>query len=211
MNNRSKIVTFGLIVLIIFTGVIYAQSQKDVENKDDKFEITENRKEENFEDQKIDNSEEYNESELKTESDINTELISEENIEVNNAKNKSSETEVGSQNNFDLNSKPAAGMINLEELMAVHPKTRKLHNEYIAEKEKLQAEENSAENIENLKDNYSTLVVEKTKSDLIKFAKKEDLNLLLVNDKVVFGSKTEYQDLTEVNNQTDSFKKFLNK
>jgi len=181
MNNRSKIVTFGLIVLIIFTGVIYAQSQKDVENKADKFEITENRKEENFEDQKIDNSEEYNES------------------------------EVNSQNNSNLNSKPAAGMINLEELMAVHPKTRKLHNEYITEKEKLQAEENSAENIENLKDNYTTLVIEKTKSDLIKFAEKEDLNLLLVNDKAVFGSKTEYQDLTEVNNQTDSFKKFLNK
>lgn len=183
MNNRSKIITFGLIVLIIFTGVIYAQSQKNVEDPNDKFEITENRKEEN---------------------------ISEENTEVD-AENKSTKTATDSENISDLNSKQAAGMINLEELMAVHPQTRELHNEYIAKKEKLQTNENSEENIEKLKENYSTLVIKKTESDLRKFAEKEDLQLLMVNDKVVFGSKTEYQDLTEVNNQTDSFKKFLNK
>ena len=177
MKNRSKILTFGLIVLIIFTGVIYAQNKRKVKEQVDKFEITENRKEKDIKDPKIDNIEEYNESE----------------------------------NNSGLNSKQAAAMINLEELMAFHPETQELNKKYISKKNKLKAGENSAENIEILKENYRPLVIEKTKSDLRKFAEKEGLNLLLVKDKVVFGSKTEYQDLTEVNNQTDNFKKFLNK
>jgi len=210
MKNRSKILTFGLIVLIIFTGVIYAQNKRKVKEQVDKFEITENRKEKDIKDPKIDNIEEYNESELKTESDINTELISEENTEVNTEK-KITETAADSENSSDLNSKQAAAMINLEELMAFHPETQELNKKYISKKNKLKAGENSAENIEILKENYRPLVIEKTKSDLRKFAEKEGLNLLLVKDKVVFGSKTEYQDLTEVNNQTDNFKKFLNK
>ncbi|CCU80982.1 hypothetical protein HSACCH_02481 [Halanaerobium saccharolyticum subsp. saccharolyticum DSM 6643] len=210
MKNRSKIFTFGLIVLIIFTGVIYAQNKRKVKEQVDKFEITENRKKKDIKDPKIDNIEEYNESELKTESDINTELISEENTEVNTEK-KITETAADSENSSDLNSKQAAAMINLEELMAFHPETQELNKKYISKKNKLKAGENSAENIEILKENYRPLVIEKTKSDLRKFAEKEGLNLLLVKDKVVFGSKTEYQDLTEVNNQTDNFKKFLNK
>jgi len=210
MKNRSKILTFGLIVLIIFTGVIYAQNKRKVKEQVDKFEITENRKEKDIKDPKIDNIEEYNESELKTESDINTELISEENTEVNTEK-KITETAADSENSSDLNSKQAAAMINLEELMAFHPETQELNKKYISKKNKLKAGENSAKNIEILKENYRPLVIEKTKSDLRKFAEKEGLNLLLVKDKVVFGSKTEYQDLTEVNNQTDNFKKFLNK
>ncbi|PUU93818.1 MAG: hypothetical protein CI947_791 [Halanaerobium sp.] len=49
MKNRSKILTFGLIVLIIFTGIIYAQNQKTAEEPNDKFEITESKESEQSE------------------------------------------------------------------------------------------------------------------------------------------------------------------
>lgn len=163
MFNRSKIIIIGLAVLLVFTGVIYAQNQKEIAQQDDKFEIAQNMNDQNSEEQNDENT-----------------------------------------------AKKAAGMINFEELMAVHPQTQEIYNEYQLEKEEIENGENTEENLMKLKEKYHQLVVEATKVDLEEFAASQNINLLLVNDKVVLGEKDDEQELTEVQDLTAEFKDFLN-
>ncbi|RAK12664.1 hypothetical protein C8C77_10735 [Halanaerobium saccharolyticum] len=170
MFRRSKIIIFGLAVLLIFTGVIYAQNQKELAQQDDKFEIAQNMDDQNTEEQNNDQAEQ-------------------------NEENTAEKT---------------TGMINFEELMAVHPQTQEIYNEYQLEKEEIENGENTEENLMKLKEKYHQLVVEATKVDLEKFAASQNINLLLINDKVVLGEKADEQELTEVQDLTAEFKDFLN-
>ena len=208
MNNRSKILTFGLIVLIIFTGVIYAQNQKTAEESADKFEITEN-KEEN------DDLEESKqpEEEIKTESDVSTELTEDENsqeIEPAESKNRETEAESDTENSAADSADRNAGMIEFEELVATHPETEKIYEEYQKEKEQIEAGENKEENLAKLKETYTYLVVNETESDLKDFAEAKELDLLVINDQVVLGEQKEGEKLPELENKSEEFKNFLN-
>lgn len=163
MFNRSKIIIIGLAVLLIFTGVIYAQNQKKLAQQDDKFEIAQNMNDQNSEEQNDENT-----------------------------------------------AKKAAGMINFEELMAVHPETQEIYSEYQTEKEAINEGENAEENLMKLKENYYPLVIKSTKPELAEFAASQNIDLLLVNDNPVVGEKTDDQKLSEVEDLTDQFKNFLN-
>jgi hypothetical protein len=216
MNNRSKILTFGLIVLIIFTGVIYAQNQKSAEETGDKFEITENNEELKSEvtDKKETPEQEDLEQDFKIESDVESAPEVEDKIETasplaeENQDNKiESNTEDSDADTADGN----AGMIKFEELISSHPETQKIYQEYKTEKEQLEDGENKAENLAKLKDTYTSLVLKKTGSDLKEFAEAKNLNLLVVNNQIVVGEKDKEEKLPELKDQSQEFKDFLNK
>lgn len=208
MKNRSKILTFGLIVLIIFTGVIYAQNQKTAEETNDKFEITENKEESSA----LDSSEQP-EEDIKTESDVSTELTDKDSVQESDAaEDKSQELEPESDNEDSAadSADRNAGMIEFEELIAAHPETEEINEEYQAEKEQLKEGENKEENLEKLNETYTSLLIEKTRTDLIDFAEAEELDLLVVNDQIVLGEEAEEEELPELKDQSQEFKDFLN-
>jgi hypothetical protein len=164
MFRRSKIIIFGLAVLLIFTGVIYAQNQKQVEQQDDKFEIAQNMDNQNTEEQ-----------------------------------------------NDGKTTAKKAGKINFEKLMEIHPKTQDLFSQYQLEKEEINKGENVEENMMKLKEKYHQLVVEAAKVDLEEFAASQNIDLLLINDKVILGEKDEAQEISELQDFTAVFNDFLNK
>jgi len=212
MKNRSKILTFGLIVLIIFTGVIYAQNQKSAEEPNDKFEITE-KKEESSDLEKSEQPEE----EVKTESDVSTELTEENTVqETEELDGKSqdaeteAETESAAKDTAPDSADRNAGMIEFEELIAAHPETKEIYADYQADKEQLAEGENKEENLEKLNKTYTNLIIEKTRSDLEDFAEAEELDLLVVNDQLVLGEKEKEEELPELENKSEEFKDFLN-
>jgi hypothetical protein len=208
MKNRSKILTFGLIVLIIFTGVIYAQNQKSAEEPNDKFEITE-KKEESSDLEKSEQPEE----EIKTESDVSTELTEENTVQESeepDSKSQNAETESAAKDSAPDSADRNAGMVEFEELIAAHPETKEIYADYQADKEQLAEGENKEENLEKLNKTYTNLIIEKTRSDLEDFAEAEELDLLVVNDQLVLGEKEEEEELPELENKSEEFKDFLN-
>jgi hypothetical protein len=217
MNNRSKILTFGLIVLIIFTGVIYAQNQKSAEEPGDKFEITENKEKVETDataDDQTAVEKENGEEDIKVESDVNNttnnEEMSKQESEQTENKNQENELKSDQQDSTADTADKTAGMIDFEKLIASHPETQEIYKEYQTEKEQIEEGKNKEENLEKLKNTYTYLVIKKTRADLEEFAEKNDLDLLVINDQVVVGEKDK-EELPELKDESNQFKEFLNK
>lgn len=195
MLNRKNIFVFILIVFVIFTGIIYAQQEEVPQNKDEQFEITE--KSEQKED-------------MKTESEVSSELLDEESSEMKNTEeNKSLSSD---QDLISDTADQTAKIIGFEELFKIHPETESLYQEYQAKKKKIKKGDNPEKDMAALKESYLPLVVDNTKEDLKKFAAAKEIDTLIINEKIVIGEDEYYPDkLTDIENMTAEFKNFLNK
>lgn len=194
MNNRKRIIAIGLAVLIIFSGVIYAKNKNEQPESKNKFEITENVNSEqsNQSDQdKIENEK----AETETEAVNGVEMPKE-------PKTDQAETaEIGNKDQL-------AAKIDFEKLMAAHPETASIYEEYKVEKENVMTKEDAAEKLKELKKNYYPFIMDKVKEDLEDFAKAKEINLLIVNKKAVLGQKNE-KEIANIKDQTAQFIEFL--
>jgi len=206
MFNRKNVLVVLLTVFVIFTGVIYAQKEEAPQNKEDQFEITEESKKS----EKNEELENDIKEKTKTESDISTELLDEQNSSTEDTgKNKVLSS---NQNEINNTADKTAKIIEFEELFKIHPETESLYQEYLAKKKKIKEGDNPEKDIEELKESYLPLVIENTKEDLKEFTEAENIDTLIVNQKIVIGDDEYYPDkLTDIDNETEEFKAFLNK
>lgn len=193
MNNRKKIIAIGLAVLIIFSGVIYAKNKTEEPETNNKFEITENIDSEQSAKDEINNE--------KTDTDIEAETLNEVEMPKELKTDQAEEAEME-------NTDHSAAKIDFEKLMAAHPETKSIYEEYKVEKENIKGEENEAKKLNELKKNYYPFIMDKVKADLEAFANTKEFNLLLVNQEAVIGQKSE-KEMTNIKDQTDQFIEFI--
>lgn len=112
------------------------------------------------------------------------------------------------------NSKYKAGTIELGKLLEMHPDTQDIYQKY---QEKLtQIKENNSEDtetqIEQLNQEYISLVKNSIQNDLDQFVKEFGLDVLLVNNKIISGNQNiSPEELTNVQDVSSYFMSYLNK
>lgn len=127
--------------------------------------------------------------------------------EVNNGVEMPKELAVDQKDQSEKKEQKAV-KIDFEKLMAAHPETKSIYQEYKVEKENIKGEENEKAKLKELKKNYYPFILEKVESDLKKFAEKNEIKLLMVEEKAVVGQKPE-KELENLEDKTDQFIEFL--
>lgn len=105
-----------------------------------------------------------------------------------------------------------AGLLYLEDLLEMDPTLETLAEEYqtkLAEIKAADGEDKEAQ-IRELKTEYTSLSIEKTKADFTAFAEEFGLDILVINETAVYNSKElDPQNITEFENMNSYFKSYL--